>query len=255
VTSPSIKRLLPAVLLAAGLLLPGLVPQPAWAASFTDAQRAEIVAILRDALTKDPTILRDAIDVLQTADQKEQEAASHAALAAHAGALVDPADPVAGNPKGDVTIVEFFDTHCPFCRQIEAPMAELMRKDGGIRLVYKDMPVLGPGSMLGAKALLAAQAQGHYEQLRDVLMSTDGETTKDSIRANAQKIGLDWTRLAKDMDSLDIDKRLQKNLQLAAALGIEGTPALVIGTRLIPGAIGLEDMRHAVAEARAARKK
>jgi protein-disulfide isomerase len=248
------KRFLPAVLLAAGLLLPGLVPQLAWAAAFTDAQRAEIVGILRDALTKDPTILRDAVEALQAANQKEQEAATHAALAAHAGALVDPADPVAGNPSGDVTIVEFFDTRCPYCRKIEAPMAELMRNDRGIRLVYKDMPVLGAGSMLGAKALLAAQMQGHYEKLRDVLMSTDGLTTKDSIRGNAQQIGLDWARLAKDMDSPEIDKRLQKNLHLAAALGIEGTPALVIGNRLIPGAIGLEDMRHAVADARATRK-
>jgi protein-disulfide isomerase len=244
------KRLLPAALLAAGLLLPGF----ARAAEFTDAQRAEIVGILRDALTKDPTILRDAIEVLQAEDQKEQEAATHAALTAHAGALIDPADPVTGNPSGDVTIVEFFDTHCPYCRKIEAPMAELMRNDRGIRLVYKDMPVLGPGSMLGAKALLAAQMQGRYEKLRDVLMSTDGQTTKESIRRNAQQIGLDWTRLAQDMDNPEIDKRLQKNLHLAAALGIDGTPALVIGDKLIPGAIGLDDMRQAVAEARAKQK-
>ena len=254
-TSPFVKRLLAPVLLstallAAGLLLPGL----ARAAQFTDAQRAEIVLILRDALTKDPTILRDAIEVLQAVDQKEQEAVSRAAVAAHAGALVDPADPVTGNPSGDVTIVEFFDTHCPYCRKIEAPMAELMRNDRGIRLVYKDMPVLGPDSMLGAKALLAAQMQGRYEKLRDVLMNTDGPTTKDSIRRSAQQLGLDWSRLAQDMDNPEIDKRLQKNLHLASALGIDGTPALVIGDRMIPGAVGLEELRSAVTEARAARK-
>ena len=136
-----------------------LLGLPTQASEFTAAQRAEIVQILRDALKQDPSILREAVDALQADDGKNQRAA----LAAAKDSLVDPADPVNGNPNGDVTIVEFFDTRCPYCRKLEPSMAELLAHDHGVRLVYKDLPILGPASVLGSKALLAAQRQGGYE--------------------------------------------------------------------------------------------
>ena len=133
-----------------------LLSLPARAAEFTPAQRAEIVQILRDALKQDPSILRDAVTAMQTDEGDRQRAA----LAAAKDTLVDPADPVGGNPKGDVTIVEFFDTRCPYCRKLEPTMADLLARDHGVRLVYKDLPILGPASVLGSKALLAAQSRG-----------------------------------------------------------------------------------------------
>ena len=146
--------------LALRLLLPCLtvclLGLPVRANEFTPAQRAEIVQILRDALKQDPSILRDAVGAMQ-ADEGEQQ---RAALAAAKDRLIDPADPVGGNPNGDVTIVEFFDTRCPYCRKLEPSMAELLASDHGVRLVYKDLPILGPPSELGSKALLAAQRQG-----------------------------------------------------------------------------------------------
>ena len=159
----------------------------AQAAEFTPAQRAEIVQILRDALKQDPSILRDAVTALQAEEGDRQLAASRAAIAAARDKLVDPADPVAGNAKGDVTIVEFFDTRCPYCRKLEPTMAEFLARDGGVRLVYKDLPILGPASVLGSKALLAAQKQGGYEKLRDAIMSAPPETTKGLLRANSRK--------------------------------------------------------------------
>ena len=231
-------------------LIAVLMAAPVRAAEFTPAQRAEIVQILRDSLKQDPSILRDAVAALQTDEGDRQKAASRAAIAAAGSALNDPADPVGGNPKGDVTIVEFFDTRCPYCRKLEPAMDELLARDHGVRLVYKDMPILGPASMLGSKALLAAQKQGGYEKLRDAIMAAPPDTTKPMIQAAAQRLGLDWPRLEHDMDDPSIAARLQANIKLAQSLGVEGTPALVIGVELIPGAIELPEMLQAVTKAR-----
>jgi protein-disulfide isomerase len=213
---------------------------------FTPAQRAEIVQILRDALKHDPSILRDAVTALQ-ADEGERQ---RAALAAAKDRLVDPADPIGGNPTGDVTIVEFFDTRCPYCRKLEPAMADLLARDRGVRLVYKDLPILGPPSVLGAKALLAAQKQGGYEKLRDAIMAAPPQITKATIQTATQQVGLDWKRLERDMDDPAVQARINANIQLAHAIGIEGTPALVIGGDLIPGAVDLAELRKMVAKVR-----
>jgi protein-disulfide isomerase len=234
------------------LLLPCLAASlfslSAWAAEFTPVQRAEIVQILRDALKQDPSILRDAVAAMQ-ADEGDHQ---RAALAAVKDTLVDPADPVGGNPKGDVTIVEFFDTRCPYCRKLEPTMADLLSRDHGVRLVYKDLPILGPASVLGSKALLAAQKQGGYEKLRAAIMAAPPQTTEAIIQEAAQRLGLDWKRLRHDMDDPAIQARIDTNLKLARSVGIEGTPALVIGGDLIPGAVDLADLRKAVTTARGA---
>ena len=241
------SRLIATVVLAACILLPMAVQA---ADSFTPVQRSEIVRILRDALVKDPSILRDAVEALQASEKGQEEASAKASLAANRGQLIDSADPVAGNPNGNVTIVEFFDVRCSYCKRLEAPMAELLKQDPNIRLVYKDLPVLGPASVLGARALLAAQKQGRYEPMRNALMHTDIPITRDSLRAEAEQLKLDWPKMSQDMDAPDIDARIQKNMKLATALGIQGTPAMVIGNTLIPGAIDLQELKRVVADAR-----
>lgn len=234
----------------AALLSLAALPAPARAAEFTPAQRAEIVQILRDALKQDPSILRDAVSAMTTDDTERQKAAAREAIAAAGNSLVDPTDPVGGNPKGDVTIVEFFDTRCPYCRRLEPTMAELLARDRGVRLVYKDLPILGPASVLGSKALLAAQRQDGYEKLRGAIMAAPPETTKAMIQAAAQRLGLNWTRLEHDMADGVIAARIDANLKLAHSLNIEGTPALVIGGEVIPGAVDLAELQGAVTRAR-----
>jgi protein-disulfide isomerase len=227
-----------------------LITTPVPAAEFTPAQRAEIVQILRDALKRDPSILREAVTALQTDEGDRQKASSRAAIAAAGPALVDPVDPVGGNPKGDVTIVEFFDTRCPYCRKLDPAMAELLARDRGVRLVYKDLPILGPASVLGSKASLAAQRQGGYERLRTAIMEAPQQTTMATIQETARRLGLDWKRLENDMNDPAIQARIDANVKLAHSLGIEGTPALVIGSELIPGAVDLPELQKAVATAR-----
>ncbi|MCW3473116.1 DsbA family protein [Limobrevibacterium gyesilva] len=225
--------------------------QGAAAGSFTAQQRQEIVDILRAALKADPSILRDAIETLQADEGSRQEAAAQAAISSMADALTrTPGDPVAGNPAGDVTVVEFFDVRCPYCRRMQPVMAELLRKDRNIRVVYKDIPILGPASVMGAKALLAAQRQGGYLKLFEVLMSGPPNVDQDSLRAAAIRVGLDWDRLQRDMADPAIQARIDANLQLAHALQIQGTPAYVIGGRLLPGAVELAELQDAVALAR-----
>jgi len=225
-----------------------LLSQAAGATEFTPAQRAEIVQILRDALKQDPSILRDAVSAMQ-ADESDRQRAT---LEAVKDSLVDPRDPVAGNPQGDVTIVEFFDTRCPYCRKLEPAMAELLVHDHGVRLVYKDLPVLGPASVLAAHALLAAQQQNGYDKLRAALMHAPPDYTREEVLAMARKVGLNPDRLAHDMDDPAIATRLDANLALASALGIDGTPALVVGDVLVPGAIELSELEKDIATARAA---
>jgi protein-disulfide isomerase len=248
------RRLKLAALLLAALLLTGLMPLGALAQGFSEAQRAEIVDILRRALRDDPSILRDAIGGLEAAEQESRGQAQRAALAAQADALFrDPADPVKGNPRGDVTLVEFFDARCGYCKQLHPTMEALIRRDPNLRVVMKDLPILGPNSVLASRALLAAQRQGRYGPLYDALMGLRGEPTEAVIRQQAERAGLDWTRLRRDMDDPAVQARIDGNLRLARVLGIEGTPALVVGTTLVPGAVDLPALERLVAEARAAR--
>ena len=224
---------------------------PATAQPFTPGQREEVVRILREALIRDPSILREAITALQEDETKRADQAAQSAIAGLRNDLVrTPGDPVGGNPAGDVTVVEFYDIRCPYCRRMVPVIAELLRRDPGVRVVYKDMPVLGPASMLGARALLAAQKQGGYLKLHALLMTGTPTIDRDALRTAAGRAGLDWPRLERDMEAQDVTLRINNNLGVAQKLRIEGTPAYVIGGTLLPGAVDLASLEDAVALAR-----
>lgn len=227
----------------------------AFAQSFTPAQREEIVSILRDALRRDPSILRDAFGAIQAAEEQERAGAQRAAISAHRQALFgNSADPVRGNPRGNVTLVEFFDVRCPYCKRLHAEMSQLLARDGQVRVIMKDLPILGPQSVVAARALLAAQRQGRYAQMYDALMGLRGEPSEEAIRAEAERVGLDVPRLLREMEDPAIQRRLDANIALARTLRIEGTPAVVIGETLIPGAVPLAELERLVAEERQRRR-
>lgn len=242
----------------AGLLLSAItLPQtatPSWADEFTSAQRAEIVKIVRDALKRDPSILRDAVVALQADDGEREKSASRAAVSAARDALVTPDDPIAGNPHGNVTIVEFFDVRCPYCRKLEPEMSAYLASDPDVRLVYKDLPILGAPSVLGTRALLAAQKQGGYDKLRDALMRMPPDITLAAIETQAKQLGLDFDRLVRDMDDPSVQRRIDGNLKLAQRLNIQGTPAMIVGDDMLDGAVDAAELKRAVAQARAAKK-
>ncbi len=232
-------------------LLGLFIALPAAAQGFTEEQRAEILSILRRALAEDPSILREAMAAMEVAEQAAAAEAQRRAIRSNVDALLrDAADPVRGNPQGRITIVEFFDARCGYCRTLHPTMEELLRRNRDIRLVLKDLPILGPNSVLATRALLAAQRQGRYPQLYDALMRLREEITEPVLRREAERAGLEWQRLRREMDDPAIARRIEANLGLARALDIQGTPALVIGDTIIPGAVELAQLEAAVAAIR-----
>lgn len=243
-------RFLATAVLVLALALPARADGPA----FTPAQRDEIVRILREALKSDPSILRDAVAALQEDDAHQQAQAAQAAIRTLGPELTqNPGDPSAGNPKGPVTVVEFYDVRCPYCRRMLPTLETMLKHNPDVRLVYKDLPVLGPGSVLGARALLAAQKQGGYAKLHDALMQGSPDITEEVVRAAAVKLGLNWDRLKTDMDDPDIKRRIQANLDMARKLDIQGTPAYIVGQQMLPGAVDLAQIEQAIAESRTSR--
>ena len=236
------------------LLCALLFCSPALAAdpSFTPAQRAEIVAVVRDALKTDPSILRDAVVALQASEQARQQAEQKAALSDKRSALVaDPADQVAGNKAGDVTLVEFYDPRCPYCRRMLPAISSMLKKDGKLRWVYKDIPVLGPASVMEVRAILAAGRQGAYERMQAALMTNPAQPSAAMIAETARGLGLDPNKLAADMNSPAISRQIESNMSLARALHVDGTPVFVIGGTVIPGAVDQPTLESAIASARA----
>jgi protein-disulfide isomerase len=232
-------------------LLGGLLALPAAAQGLTDEQRAEVLDILRRALREDPTILRDAMAAMEAAEENARAEVQRSAIRAHADALFrDAADPVRGNPQGRITIVEFFDARCGYCKSLQPTMEELLRRNREIRLVLKDLPILGPNSVLATRALLVAQRQGKYSPLYDALMRLREEATEPVIRREAERAGLEWQRTRREMDDPAISRRIDANIALARALDIQGTPAMVIGDTIIPGAVELAQLEAAVSAIR-----
>lgn len=166
--------------------------------------------------------------------------------------LHDPDVPVLGNPKGDVTIVEFFDYQCPYCRKMHPDLMRLVAEDGKIRLVLKDWPILTQFSQVAAKLALAARFQGKYAETHAALMETSGRLDQDKIRAAAVKAGLDLDKVDADVKTKgpEIAAVLARNAEQADALGLNGTPGLLVGPFKVPG-LGYEDLKKVVAEARA----
>ncbi len=244
------------LLVALALLLAALGPfsiAPARADGFSPAQHDEIVQILRQALKTDPTILRDALLALQADEDRSHERAMSDAIGTMGKQLFDSADAIEGNPAGDVTMVEFYDTRCPYCRRMLPVMTQLMQAEPGLKLVMKDLPILGPNSTLESRALLAAQRQGGYFKLRDALMASNAPASPPAIRDTATRLGLDGDKLLADMDDPAIKARLDANIALAQKIGVQGTPAMIVGRQVLAGAADLPELRQAIAEARRTR--
>lgn len=228
-----------------------LLPGAAMAQALSPEQRAEVLQLLRQALRDDPTILRDALANMEQAEQAERNSAQSRAIGSRADALFrDAADPVKGNPQGRVTFVEFFDARCGYCKQLHPAMDQLLQRERDVRVVLKDLPILGPNSLLASRALLAAHRQSLYVPLYDALMRLREEPTEPVLRREAERARIDWARLRRDMDDPAIQVRIARNLELARALDIQGTPALIIGTTLVPGAVDLAELQRLTAAAR-----
>lgn len=216
------------------------------------ADQAVIDQAISQYLKSHPDEVMAAVKQAQANTQQMQQAEAHQALEKKQDQIFNnPADPVLGNAEGDVTVVEFFDYRCPYCKRVSDSLTELLKDDPNVRLVFKELPILGPESVVAAKIALAAQRQGKYEAVHTAFMAHKGSFEEADLLELAAEVGADKTKLAADMEDPAIQGQLQANDSLAGALGITGTPGFLFGKQLVPGAVSLDDMKKLVTAARA----
>lgn len=216
----------------------------------TELPADQIEKIVRDYLLREPEIIYQALQELQRRQTEAAAVRQREAIAANRTELLEASHtPVGGNPNGDVTLVEFFDYRCAYCRRVVPSMQALLDEDRDLRVVFKDLPVLGPDSVRAARAALASRKQDGYVPFHFALMAAD-DLSIEGIRAAAAALGLDPDRLEADMASPEVIAAIEANYALAEELGIEGTPAFVIGDQLIPGAVDKVRLEQLIREAR-----
>lgn len=236
------------VLLTASIAAPSL----AIAQDFTAKQKQEIETMFKDYLLENGEVLLESVNKYQgELVAKEQEAANE--LAAGFVKALDQRGNLAtaGNPEGDITIVEFFDYNCGYCSRALEEIETLLEDDDNIRVIFMDMPILGPPSLEASKWSLAAQKQGKYWDYHRAIMNFEGPKDEDSLSKLAKELGLDVDQLKKDKDSEDIAAQLNKNIEEAQALNIRGTPGFIIDGKISPGYIPAAEMKRIIKEARA----
>ncbi|MBO1324535.1 DsbA family protein [Acetobacter sp. TBRC 12305] len=247
--SPSLLSRLAAAGTLAALLAAG-APSAARAdsSSFTPAQRAEIVSIVRDALKTDPSILSDAVAALQSKASEQRAASALDVVRRNAPLFGDSTtDVVLGNPHGTLRVVEFYDPRCPYCRKMLGDLDALIAAEPDLRLVEKIIPILGPNSTLDAQAIMAAGQQNAYLSFQKALMTDNSAPGAERIRRVAAQTGLDVDRLERDMKSAPVATALAKNVALARSIELDGTPTFLIGGKeIIPGAVSLDELKAAV---------
>lgn len=208
---------------------------------------------IHEYLLSHPEVLLEVFDILQEREQAANDDQARATLASQRDELFnDPTAPFAGNPHGDVVIVEFFDYFCSYCKRVMADVMTAATDDPGVRLVYKEFPILGDASVIAARAALAVHriAPDQYIAVHMAMMSSRARLNEGRILAIAEEFGIDTDALADEMKNPEIDAIIERNRALARALGINGTPGFVIGDQVIPGAISLDTIRELIAEAR-----
>ena len=241
---PAIRSLAAAaaVTLAAPLALP---------AAAQEMTAEEVKRLALEAILENPEIVMEAVDILREREAEAAAAQQAEALAGNAERLTrDPNAPVLGNPEGDVTVVEFFDYNCPYCRRAGEAMKELIAADEGVRVLYREWPILGDGSVVASRAALAAREQGMYEALHWAFMDAPGRLDEASVMEIAEGIGLDVERLRADMEAPEVDAHIDASMALAEEIGFSGTPSFVIGEMPVPGLVPLEELQRLVDEAR-----
>ena len=251
----SILLVLGAALIGGGALLAvGTITPARTASSAVPAENAEKAALgkeIREYLIANPEVLVEAMQVLERKQDGQREAVAQKAIREHKAELFgDPESPTGGNAGGDVTIVDFNDYQCPYCKRAHQAVKAVMSADSKIRIVYKDLPILGEPSRIAALAALAAVAQGKHLALHEALMEYSGKLDRARILEIAASVDLDVARLEKDMDDPKFKQIIERNMALAAALGIRGTPAFVVGDQFVPGAVDADTLKQLIASAR-----
>ncbi|TDT77438.1 protein-disulfide isomerase [Litoreibacter halocynthiae] len=223
----------------------------ATSASAEDLSRAQMQELVLETIRENPEIVMEALQTLQARKEEADAAQAQSVLSANRAVLErDPNAPVLGNPDGDVTVVEFFDYNCGYCRRTFDDVHALIRDDTNVRVVMREWPILGEESVYAARAALASRSQGKYEAFHNALMRNEGRANEASVIRIAEELGMDIEQLKQDMDAPEVVAHIQTSMQLTRALDLNGTPAFIFGDQIAPGAIELDQMKDLVAQIR-----
>jgi protein-disulfide isomerase len=240
-----------AALLGALTLAPAAMAQ---SAVFNEQQKQAIGEIVKDYLIKNPEVLTEVIAELEKRQAEAQQASQASAVKETQQSLLNASHSyVVGNPSGDITLVEFFDYNCGYCKKALADVQTLMKSDPKLRVVLKDFPVLGPDSVEASRVALAVKNQLQGQKLLDYhvkVMDSRGRVNAERAVAVAREMGVDVARLQKDMEGAEVRNALQENMALGDRLSLTGTPAFVIGETVIPGAVGIDPLKQVIANVR-----
>ncbi len=208
---------------------------------FSDVQKEAIGEVIRDYLIANPQLMLEVMDALDAYESVAEREQQRVIINANRDALErDGVSYVAGNPEGSITVIEFFDYRCPYCKQTADDMEKLIETTDDVRLVLKELPILGPDSTVASQAAIAAVPQGKYLQFHFALLRSEGKLDREKVMEIAEDVGLDVDRLARDMESARVEAIIDNNRALAREVGVRGTPAFIIGDELVPGAAPLE---------------
>jgi len=220
------------------------------AAPSHQASQQSIDHMIERYIQSHPEVIEQSLQALEAKREAEEKTRQKAALATKQNELLnDPGSPASGNLSGIVTLVEFFDYRCGFCKRAAGAVTQLQQEDPRVRVVYKDLPILGEASELASKAALASKIQGRHQAFHEALLASKSDMTKESILAIAAEVGLDAKQLETDMAKPDLQLVIDRNRALAKDLGISGTPGFVVGTELVPGALDLKGLKDLIARA------
>jgi protein-disulfide isomerase len=232
-----------------------LLSSPAFGQSTTPTAdpvwQQSVEQVLESYIRSHPEVIEQTLQALEARRQEEVQARVKQTIVAHQSELLhDPSSPMSGDPAGDVTVIEFFDYRCGFCKHVAESVTQLQKDDPRVRIVYKDLPILGDDSIQVAKAALASREQGQHQAFHEALLAAKGDLSKEHILQIAKEVGLDTQKLVADMDNPKWLTIIARNRALAEDLSITGTPAFVVGNELVPGAIDLTALKALVARVR-----
>jgi protein-disulfide isomerase len=243
-----------AALVAAGAFVAGRVTTPTGDGRITMSQAPDQAALeksIRAYILANPEVLVEAMQELERKQDNERDVVAQKVIQDKQAELFRDADnPIGGNSNGDVTVVEFNDYQCPYCKRTHLAMKSVVGADGKIRVIYKDLPILGEASKIAALAALASVKQGKHQPLHNALMEYSGKLDREKIFEIAASVGLDRAQLEKDMADPKLKQIIERNLALASALGVRGTPAFIIGKQFVPGAVDAAALKALIADAR-----
>jgi len=220
--------------------------------------RAEVESIVKKTLQDNPEVIVKSLEAYQARQQAATMAKAAQNIIALQGDLKNnPNSPSIGNPNADVAVIEFFDYHCGYCKHFFPVISKLLEDDKNVNVVFKEFPILSEDSVLAAKAALAVNSidKTKYFAFHSELMKAAGRYTMEILTEKAKEAGIDADTFKKAMSNPDIEKELSHNKELAQSLNIGGTPAIIIGKELLPGAVELDTIKAKIAAAREAEKK